>query len=138
MCNIQYRIWDRVNKRMISWDEIIQTNRLNLILGAPPAYEVMPYIGLLDCAGRPIYKYDLVVIPEQYPWYDDGVLNYIGSVRYIYQQWQVVYNCVNKDKRGISDGLNIGINNSGFEDHTKSPWLVLGNVFENPKLLLKQ
>jgi len=44
---------------------------------------------------------------------------------------------VNSEKRGISDGINEGINDEGLEEGLKSDWEVIGNIYENPKLLSK-
>ena len=42
---------------------------------------------------------------------------------------------MNTEKRGISDGINEGINDEGLEEGLESDWEVIGNIYENPKLL---
>lgn len=93
------------------------------------------YTGLCDKNGKKIYEGDIVVIPGQYIWFDDGKPNYRGTVEWIYSQWQVVAHCVNKDKRGMSDGINEGLNDIGYDEGDESCWEVIGNIYDNPELL---
>ena len=95
---------------------------------------IMQFTGLHDNNGNEIYEGDIVV-KDGYIWFDDGEPNYRGTVEWIFSQWQVVAHCVNKNKRGISDGNNEGINEDGFEDGENTDWLVIGNIYENPELL---
>lgn len=111
--------------------------------------------GLRDKNGKLIYEGDIIVIPNQYPFYDyknkedmkqdlnstegeikgESILNYIGIVEWIYSQWQYVYHCVNPKKRGISEGVNQGLNDFGFDETKNTCYEVIGNIYENPKLL---
>ena len=118
-------------------------------------------IVLMQCArlkdknGKLIYEGDIIVIPNQYPFYDyknkedmkqslnstegeikgESVLNYIGIVEWIYSQWQYVYHCVNPNKRGISEGVNRGLNDFGFDETENTCYEVIGNIYENLELL---
>ena len=96
---------------------------------------VMQYTGLLDKNGTEIYEGDIAVIPDQYIWFDGSEPNYRGVVEWIFSQWQVVAHCVHPEKRGISNGMNEGLNDEGFSEGSNSDWLVLGNIYENPCLL---
>lgn len=111
--------------------------------------------GLKDKNGKLIYEGDIIVIPNQYPFYDykneedmkqdlnstegeikgESILNYIGIVEWIYSQWQYVYHCVNPNKRGISQGINQGLNDFGFDETENTCYEVIGNIYENPELL---
>lgn len=111
--------------------------------------------GLKDKNGKLIYESDIIVIPNQYPFYDyknkedmkqdlnstegeikgESILNYIGIVEWIYSQWQYVYHCVNPNKRGISEGINQGLNDFGFDETRNTCYEVIGNIYENPELL---
>lgn len=111
--------------------------------------------GLKDHNGKLIYEGDIIVIPNQYPFYDyknkedmkqdlnstegeikgENILNYIGIVEWIYSQWQYVYHCVNPKKRGISEGVNHGLNDFGFDETRNTCYEVIGNIYENPELL---
>lgn len=96
--------------------------------------------GLKDRNGKLIYEGDIIVIPNEYPFYDckhtDGepVLNYIGIVKWIYNCWQYEYQCVNPKKSGISNGINNLLNEFGFDDDELSDFEVIGNVHETPEL----
>lgn len=65
----------------------------------------------------------------------DSYPNYRGTVEWVYQQWQVIAHCVNEDKRGISDGMNEGLNEVGWDDGAKSNWEILGNLYQHPHLI---
>lgn len=114
--------------------------------------------GLKDKNGKPIFEGDIIVIPNQYPFYDykdrdnkkidlnetcgkimgESVLNYIGIVEWIYSSWQYVYHCVNPQKQGISEGINNLLNEIGYEDGQKTEFEIIGNIYENKELLKEQ
>lgn len=111
--------------------------------------------GLKDKNGKLIFEGDIIVIPNQYPFYDykdrdnkkidlnetcgkimgESVLNYIGIVEWIYSSWQYVYHCVNPQKQGISEGINNLLNEIGYEDGQKTEFEIIGNIYENKELL---
>lgn len=92
------------------------------------------YTGLKDTNGVEICEGDIVV-QDGYIWFDEGKPNYRGTVEWIYSQWQVIAHCVNPDNRGISDGMNYGLNDEGFDEGENSDWEVIGNIYDNPELL---
>jgi uncharacterized phage protein (TIGR01671 family) len=71
------------------------------------------FTGMHDCTGQEMYDGDIVVVDGAYPFYDDGKLNYIGVIEWIFGGWQFVLHCVNPEKRGISDGINHGLDEDG-------------------------
>lgn len=116
--------------------------------------KIMQCTGLKDHNNNLIYEGDIIVIPNQYPFYDykeegehpslndtdgeirgEAVLNYIGVIEWIYSQWQYVYHCVNPLKNGISEGINNMLNYSGYEECECTDFEVIGNIYENPELL---
>jgi uncharacterized phage protein (TIGR01671 family) len=146
----RFRAWDTqelyiidFNKSGLEWNGLFEDE--NLI--------IMQCTGLKDQAGKLIYEGDIVVIPQQYPYFDypegvdknlndtfgkiegEAIANYVGIIEWIYSQWQVIYKCVNLKKRGISDGMNNSLNDEGFEEGESSHWLVIGNIYEHPELL---
>lgn len=140
---IKFRAWDKEKKCWEYWN-----NDMYLSFGGDlyqhgcdecgepsnELYEIVQYTGLKDKNGKEIYDGDIVV-KAGYIWFDNGVPNYRGSVEWIYSQWQVVAHCINPNKRGISDGINEGLNDTGFEEGSFSDWEVIGNIFETPELL---
>jgi uncharacterized phage protein (TIGR01671 family) len=94
----------------------------------------MQFTGLLDKHGKEIWEGDIIT-QDEYIWLDNGKPNYRGTVEWIYSQWQVVAHFVNSSKRGISDGINKGLNEEGFEEGAKTSWEVIGNIYENSDLL---
>lgn len=96
--------------------------------------EIVEYTGLKDKNDKEIYEGDIVV-QDCYLWFDDGKPNYRGTVEWVFSQWQVIAHCVNPGKKGISDGVNEGINDDGVPEGDKSDWEVIGNIHQNPELL---
>jgi len=96
------------------------------------------YTGLQDRNGKDIYEGDIVVVPNEYIWFDEGKPNYRGVVEWLFSAWQVIQYCVNPEKRGISDGINCGLNDDGEDEGANSIWEVIGNIHENPELLKEQ
>jgi len=98
-------------------------------------YPVMQFTGMLDANGVKIFEGDIVVIPDEYIWFDNGEPNYRGVVEMIYSSWGVTAHCVNSEKRGISNGINYMLNDDGVSDNCNSSWLVIGNIHQNPELI---
>lgn len=160
----KFRAFGHSSKKMISISDlsardfyygIFVDNRLLEHYFGKGVYTIMQCTGLKDKNGKLIYAGDIIVIPNQYPFYDyknkedmkqdlnstegeikgESILNYIGIVEWIYSQWQYVYHCVNPKKRGISEGVNQGLNDFGFDETRNTCYEVVGNIYENPELL---
>lgn len=171
----KFKIWDKTEKKFLpldsktentdSWISIDNTgvylverdNARDVAFFTDITEDViiLQCTGLKDKNGKLIYESDIIVIPNQYPFYDyknkedmkqdlnstegeikgESVLNYIGIVEWIYSQWQYVYHCVNPNKRGISEGINQGLNDFGFDETENTCYEVIGNIYENPELL---
>lgn len=63
------------------------------------------FTGLKDKRGVDIFEGD-ILSANYYPFIDEGKQNYVAIVEWIFAQFQIVLQCVNKDKRGISSGVN--------------------------------
>lgn len=159
----RYRVFDNDDRKMhdviflnyennsVEWYNDNNKKRAAFIEEVP----IVQCTGLKDKNGKLIYEGDIIVIPNQYPFYDyknkedmkqdlnstkgeikgESILNYIGIVEWIYSQWQYVYHCVNPEKRGISEGVNHGLNDFGFDETRNTCYEVIGNIYENTELL---
>ena len=78
-----------------------------------------------------------IITGEEYPFIDDGKQNYIGIVVFYDDSasFGYEYQCVRKDKRGISDGIN----NEFYanENLVCEELEVIGNIYDSPELLEK-
>ncbi len=135
--------------------EIVSLDKKETLMCKLDLNNLIQCTGLKDINGTLIYEGDIIVISNQYPFYDyknkedmkqdlnstegeikgESILNYIGIVEWIYSQWQYVYHCVNPKKQGISEGVNQGLNDSGFDETRNTCYEVVGNIYENPELL---
>lgn len=92
------------------------------------------YTGLQDKNGTEIYEGDIVT-GTKYPFMENEKQNYIGIVVFYEDaaQFGYEYKCVNKEKRGISNGINnefVANKNLICEELE-----VIGNIYDNPELL---
>lgn len=92
------------------------------------------YTGLQDKNGTEIYEGDIVT-GTKYPFMENEKQNYIGIVVFYEDaaQFGYEYKCVNKEKRGISNGINneFAANKNLICEELE----VIGNIYDNPELL---
>ena len=92
------------------------------------------YTGLKDKNGKKIFEGD-IISADYYPFIEDGKQNYVGIVTFYDDicSFQYELQCVNKDKRGISNGINEEFEPN--DDLILEDFEVIGNIFDNPELL---
>ena len=117
MREIKFRAWLEPEKKMNNGLFGLRSDGEVSFQSNNPEFNVilMQYTGLKDKNGKEIYEGDIVV-KKEYMWFSDGAPNYRGTVEWIFSQWQVVAHCINPARRGISDGVNEGLNDDGIED----------------------
>ena len=109
MREIKFRVWDRILKRMLSW-EWVHDNFFSRIFDYPNMIP-MQFTGLKDKNGKEVYEGDIITIlkPLAYGWWPVMV-----EVRYSAPEF-----CVNY----------------GQDNALHSSCEVIGNIYENPELL---
>lgn len=90
---------------------------------------LMQYTGLKDKNGKEIYDGDVVEL-DSYPFYSDGLRNYLGEVYWCDRDhmWAVGLHVVSDRVSGRATGRAL------HEDDGEG-WAVIGNIHENPELL---
>lgn len=93
-------------------------------------YVYQQFTGLKDKSGREIYEGDILK-SEQYPFYDEGKLNYVAEVVFEEGCFSAVLSLTPVGaewKNGAAEG-----NTTSGEGMSKLE--VIGNIYENPELL---
>ena len=156
MDRFKFRFWDKETQTMQKIPMVELRHRITLDkIFADDRVIFMQCTGLKDKNGNLIYEGDIIVIPNQYPFYcykneedkeqdlnetngeirGESILNYIGIVENIFNCWQYVYHCVNPARRGMSEGINNILNDCGFDEDENSIYEIIGNIYENPELI---
>lgn len=126
MNEIKYRIYGKENRIMYSWEEILNFDSLKDTLkngGKEDQYysPLLPYTGIKDKNGKEIYVGDILKGPTLYETPENTATTY--------SHWKVTYgNC------------SFYLGDSPIDediDWVSEECEVVGNVYENPELLMK-
>lgn len=123
---LKFRAWDKRHKKMIAPNDgdFIAWHAMS---NWRDCLDVMQFTGLQDSEGVDIYEGDIVVEPDGYPFYSDGLCNYRGEVFWSDDhRWAVGLYVVSDRVSGSACGMSL----SEYE-----PLLVIGNIHANPELL---
>ena len=115
-----------------------KTDTINACIHEVEPNTVGQYTGLNSSKGVYIYDGDIIVVPGEYPFFDDDKSAYVGIVEWIFSGWQFVYKCVDNDRNGISNGINNGLNDAGFEENAISYYEIIGNIHELDKNITEE
>ena len=128
---IKFRVWDIVNKRMLSYGDIMTLPMWEVFPGTPEqrAYEVMQYTGLEDKNGNEIYEGD--ILKERTPsGFNYSVVKFGEIDISSFSCESKMCTCFYHDFSNFNDNwgeVALGNNLKNIE--------VIGNIYENPELL---
>jgi len=117
MREIKFRVWDKLLKRMLSW-EWVHDNFFSRIFDYPNMIP-MQYTGIEDKSGKEIYEGDLIQ-------------NEYGRICEVV--WMEHAGCWDAHVRKFgaeSKGGHLGFQNNEWPRHV----IIIGNIYENPELL---
>lgn len=131
---IKFRAWDNRNKKMISWNELLNSKELlQSFFGNehyptnPPRYfyERMQFTGLYDSEGKEIWEGDIVEIQNE---------SQYTKKEYWYPIYEIQNDGWKFKLKYIKGGLHSD-NEFLVRQNSTEKVKVLGNIYEHPNLL---
>jgi len=125
MREIKFRVWDKILKRMLSW-EWVHDNFFSRIFDYPNMIP-MQYTGLKDKNRKEIYERDIVTGSSLKDWRAGNGEREIIEWDNTRSRWDMVF-------YSIYGGEGHLCKEEIFQDRAKF-YEVIGNIYENPELL---
>lgn len=110
---IKFRMWNDYDKKMIYWNELLESNLANIFTMSQYSRWLMQYTGLHDKYGKEIYEGDIL---KSIQWNDIYLVKYIGTAFYLCRKRNNRFNKI-----------------TTWNNAEKSE--VIGNIYDNPELL---
>ena len=145
MREIKFRAWDKNKNRFLKNGEMLLGNIIawknnkEFSVGYTSDYEIMQYTGLKDKNGKEIYEGDIMKVLDR-DWSDAEKDTKILIVYYRNDRYILI------NKAGIEESEKSEPNIyskewyevSLFREYGRDKFEIIGNIYENPKLLTKE
>ena len=127
MREIEFRVWDYINDRMLYWGDIFHLPAIEIFPGTPDqrAFDVMQYTGLKDRNDNKVFEGDIILATKDFYGNTEEKIPMVVVFKDGCFMLEVRKDTATK-KKGYYY-INILKNYIDTE--------VIGNIYENPKLL---
>lgn len=118
---LKYRAWDKINKKMLSWEEILNTN-IKDIFTMPENENLIltEYVGICDKNGKEIYRNDIIKLKNK----NDEFNEYPKIALIIWSEENLAYNLISPNRILEHENLSYYLNGYDLE--------IIGHIYEIP------